>query len=374
MTNSVFPVPVSWVRSRLGVPLAPGEGLGEDFGVLGDLAFSAILRTSFVKWMLHSDRMELTCLAAGLVGAARDMADMFRVVSLAGGSPVFTCKCSQNASWESCVLKIAGKHGLTLGRSILPTNRYVDENVGSLHTYVGSCLTEYKGSCVSDDAHVRASDVTRWRRSGYVTPVAKGRWEKLVQGMRAFVGPMLLSVRSHAPRMAIRAHHGGERIFRLAPTTCLHLLEAALCIAPGYCRNIVDNTAFRLHVTSLYRSLSDERQRFVLWACGNSADPAAQAKLFDALVALTLDLYPHKVDPNDSFVLATRAVSRDLRAFLYCNAQGQRGASDLAASWRFWDKDNGFTDMVLPPWSLPGVVIPPVVTTRFGVVGNGIYI
>lgn len=285
------------LRRQLSLPEVNDDPIS---GPLGDVPVASIARFHLLRRLLRSNEPAIACLAAGIIGAARHMwsAVCWRPLApkdmgLVGMHLGF--RSTEQSSWPSAVIKCAGAHlqMLANGRNYRSTANDIGRKEShTVYTFEWSCLSEYWASTISDDSGIRRNDVTNLREKGVLVKPTASVWIKVCQAMNKLAPNQFSLAAIPSCRCTYRQNNGKHRSQPLAPARTLAMLQYAADILPHAAVGVIAGTDWRSDVVHDIARFQQERERYAMWAAGNTADISLQVSMFDLLVTFLFDRMP----------------------------------------------------------------------------------
>ena len=352
--DTLIPHPnCNWIRGVLGCN-RPSPDDDPITGPLGDVAMASIVRFVLLKHLLRSDCMALASLAAGIIGATRTLSHSFTYANSLG----FHMGHSTYESWPSAIIKCAGAH---MHRMFLISQR-ANKGIGNgllrsmtdrMYTFVWNCIPHCLASTLSDDSGLRRDHVTELREDGVLVRPSPSAWKSLCEVLSLLTPNSFSGVPKC--RLAYRQSNGKWGEQPLAPARTLAMLQYACSVLPSAARQIISHDSVKADMATEYARMQQERERFAMWACGNSSDITAQMHCFDLAVSCLYDKMQGCTD-------------RD-RVFSWHR--------QLYACWKHHEHDNslpfvmtpdGAVTMQVPPWAQTSAPeITEIVGRRVGI-------
>jgi hypothetical protein len=222
-----------------------------------------------------------------------------------------------------------------------------------LYTFVWNCVPQCLASTMSDDSGLRREHVTALREDGVLTRPTPSSWHALCEKL-ALLSPNAFK---GAPkcRLSYRQSNGKFGQQPLAPARTLAMLHYACSVLPSAARQLVSHDSVKADMATEYARMQQERERFAMWACGNSTNITAQMHCFDLAVAVLYDKMQGSSDRDNVFSWQ-RKLYACWKAHQYDN------------SLPFVLTQDGPVTMQVPPWadsSAPEV--PEIIGRRVGI-------
>lgn len=255
---------------------------------LGSVAVAAMIRWNVLRYIATFGGLFPSQLAAAMVIVHRFYADRHYIMgSIYGNQTNFVSHINPTkSSWASGVAKWFGT--LTHRQVNLPAVAQGDDR---MYHCTGTCLPEYVGATVSDDAYYHKNRNKVWSAVdvGALTKVTQSRWNKAIAPLNHFVRNGLTD--TPACVFATRTKKGTTRTTNYIPTESLHLIEAVAPMFPRLAaRGLGDESVCTLF-RKQYEQFQAERERYAIWAAGNTADLGLNMRAFDAAVAMLFDCH-----------------------------------------------------------------------------------
>jgi hypothetical protein len=356
----------AYIRRTLGINQQSDDLLAEE---LGDVALASIFRFWLLRALLYSSDVALSCLAAGVIGAARSLDPRYYLISTVAGAEWTTDE--EYLSWPSAIVKYAGAHmrRLHTGKGQDASLAWSDAT-SDIYACHFNCMQRSLASTVSDDADIDRQTMLRLYEQGVLMRPTPKAWSGFCQRVDLLTGNCF-HLRAGVPgcRLSFKFANGNPGTKPWAPARTMSMLDYASAIMPAVAFPALHGTGvIRDGVRASYAAFASERQRFAMWVCGNSPEPAAQLQCFDLLVASLFDRLPYvpksPVPPDH-----TGAHRFYNKAWLYCDRWGNsldEQATNIAYPWV--KRDGSTVAMRLPPWSgSGGVACPNITPTSIGV-------
>jgi len=281
---------------------------------VGDVVVAALLRWCLLEQLLYSPDPAIGAVAAGIVGIRTQLRNKMRWCPVTRGWSLMGASNPDTMyrHWVSGAIKFAGAY---MHRCSVPPGKSPDawpaegdrtNSVGDamrkqdslanlLNHVVGNCLDWAYCSTVSDDSGVLGRNhITEMKQRGLLIKPPPKRWAELCRFMELLAPSGLTAEyggKMQQPVTVVRCNNGNTRPTTLAPKRTLVMLEYAW----EHLRPILGPLAWDSNLISRLRDfmseLSDERQRYAIWAASMTPDLTETMRLWDISAAAAWDSF-----------------------------------------------------------------------------------